>query len=78
MTDALCPRCGELVAMRHNGGTQANDRTSPWVFVDHMRDDERGGVVTRQPCSRFRQERVDRRALGLSGAAHSAATSGAR
>jgi len=40
-----------VVAMRHNGGTQINDRTSPWVFVDHMRDDERGGVVTRQPCS---------------------------
>jgi hypothetical protein len=39
-----------MVAMRHDGGTQTNDRTSPWVFVDHLRDDERGGVVTHQPC----------------------------
>jgi len=51
VTRENCPSCGVVVAMRHNGGTQINDRTSPWVFVDHMRDDERGGVVTRQPCS---------------------------
>jgi len=51
VTRENCPSCGVVVAMRHNGGTQANDRTSPWVFVDHMRADERGGMVTRQPCS---------------------------
>ena len=50
VTCAPCPCCGEMVAMRHDGDTQTNDRTSPWVFVDHLRDDERGGVATRQPC----------------------------
>jgi len=51
VTDALCPCCGELVAMRHDGGRPGVDeRTSPWVFVDHRRDDERGGTVFRQPC----------------------------
>jgi len=45
-----CPRGGEVVAMRHADGAQMNDRTSPWVFVDHLRNDERGGVVTHQPC----------------------------
>ena len=46
-----CPRCDEVVPMRHNGGVQtANEYTSPWVFETHKRDDWRGDTLTRTEC----------------------------
>ncbi|WP_137160846.1 hypothetical protein [Blastococcus sp. CCUG 61487] len=48
---AYCPDCGYLIDRRHDGTEQGIDeRTDPWVFVDHDRDDERGGTVFRKPC----------------------------
>jgi len=52
MVEQMCPRCDDVVEMRH-GGTeqQQNEFTSPWKFVNHMRDTVRGGVlVGSEPC----------------------------
>jgi hypothetical protein len=46
-----CPSCGQLTDREHNGKEQGFDeRTDPWVFVKHVRDDERGGTVFRKHC----------------------------
>ncbi|PQP24181.1 hypothetical protein [Rhodococcus opacus] len=45
-----CPECNQSVEVRHNGEEQINDRTSPWIFVDHLRNDQRGDTVFRNPC----------------------------
>jgi len=48
----VCPRCGDVVDLRHNGTEQkTNEHTSPWVFADHLVDDVRGGqLMGRVPC----------------------------
>nr|WP_176457239.1 MULTISPECIES: hypothetical protein [unclassified Rhodococcus (in: high G+C Gram-positive bacteria)] len=38
------------MTVTNNGMEQTNEATSPWVFVDHLRDDERGDTVFRMPC----------------------------
>lgn len=49
---ALCPTCMAIVDIRHDGTQQdKNDYASPWVFLDHERDEEN---VTR-PCSASRK-----------------------
>ncbi len=48
---AHCPRCGELIEREHNGkGQGVDERTDPWVFTAHDRDDDRGGRVIRTRC----------------------------
>lgn len=48
----VCPRCDQVVPMRHNGKAHgANEYTNPWEFVEHQRDDLRGGqLVGAEPC----------------------------
>lgn len=42
----LCPQCRSIVEMRHDGSSQdANDYTSPWVFVDHPADEQSGPAL---------------------------------
>jgi hypothetical protein len=48
---APCPRCHTVVELRHDGSDQGmNEYNSPWVFVEHKRDDWRGDTLTRTEC----------------------------
>jgi hypothetical protein len=47
-----CPRCDQLVARVYRPGDRppVNEYDDPLVFVEHHRDDERAGIVTREHC----------------------------
>jgi hypothetical protein len=48
---AVCPRCHEVVEREDSGkGRGVDERTDPWVFVAHDRDDLRGDTVYRKSC----------------------------
>jgi hypothetical protein len=48
---AVCPVCHEVVEREDSGKPAGIDeRTDAWVFVEHVRDDERGGTVFRIRC----------------------------
>ena len=47
---AVCPNCHQVIPREHNGKQGFNEYTDPWEFVEHDRDDERGGVITRNWC----------------------------
>ncbi|WP_132473046.1 hypothetical protein [Rhodococcus sp. SMB37] len=51
MTTQTCPRCRQHIAMRHDGTEQITDeRTSPWVFVEHNFQDRRGDTYITTQC----------------------------
>lgn len=50
MPTQRCPVCNQTVTVTNNGMEQTNERTSPWVYDEHLRDDKRGDTVFRMTC----------------------------
>jgi len=46
-----CPCCSQLVTTTYtSGGKEVDTTNSGWLFEEHDRDDERGGVIQRTRC----------------------------
>ncbi|MFI6369236.1 hypothetical protein ACIBG0_41830 [Nocardia sp. NPDC050630] len=50
MKTQQCPVCWENVEVQNNGKGRGNEISDPWIFVEHFRNQDRGGKTYRPPC----------------------------